>query len=74
MTDDEDGYEGGAGADAANNPVTEEQSFAVSYRGSVCNVGLRNLDLGKMVNGFDSDVLKNKPFDFVFRQANILLW
>ena len=65
--DDEDGYKGGADTDAVIDPVIVEQSFAVSYKGSVCNVGLGNLDLGNMVNGFEGDLLQNKPFDFVFR-------
>ena len=44
-----------------------EQSFAVSYKGSVCNVGLGDLDLGNTVNGFEANLLENKPFDVVFR-------
>ena len=64
--DDEDDCKGGANVDAVLDPVIEEQFFAVSYKGSLCNVGLGNLNLGNMVNGFKGDLLQNKPFDFVF--------
>jgi len=72
--DDDEGCEGGANVDVVLGPVTEEQSFTVFYKGSVCNVGLGNLDLGNMGNGFNNDLLEHKPFDFVFRRANILSW
>ena len=64
--DDNNGYGGGANADTVTNTVVEEQFFTVSYKVSVYNMGIGNLDLGNMVNGFESDLLKNKHFDFVF--------
>ena len=64
--DDEDACEGGVDVDSVLDPLIQEQSFTVSYKGSVCSVGLGNLDLGNMVNGFDNDSLEDKSFDFTF--------
>lgn len=38
------------------------------------NVGLRNLDLGVMVNGYPGDPIEVRPFDNSFRRSNVLTW
>ena len=72
MVNDEDGCKGSNNTDVVVDPLIVEQSFVVSWKNSVCNVDLTNLDLDNMMNGFEGDLLNNKPFDFVFCRVNIL--
>lgn len=44
------------------------------YKGSVCNAGLGNLDLARMVNGSPGDPLEMRLFDFSFQREKILSW
>ena len=54
--------------------VAAEQCTEVTYKNSVCSVGLGNLDLGNMVNGYPGDPLEFRPFDNVFQRDKILGW
>lgn len=54
--------------------VVAEQDHAVEYKSSVLNVGLGNLDLANMVNGYPDDPIDNKPFDKHFTRKSILSW
>ena len=39
---------------------------------SACNVNLGNLDLGNMVNGYEGDKIKMRPFDYCFQKQTII--
>ena len=54
--------------------VTTEQDHTLLYKNSVMNVGLGNLDLGHMVNGYPGDPIKLRPYDYTFTRASILKW
>ena len=39
---------------------------------SACNINLGNRDLGHMVNGYEGDVIKVRPFDYCFQKQRII--
>ena len=41
---------------------------------SVCVVNLTNTDLGAIVNGFPTDPIELRPFDYIFTRENIWSW
>ena len=47
--------------------VAAEQCTEVTYNNSVCSVGLGNLDLGNMVNGYPGNPVELRHFDHVFQ-------
>ena len=51
-----------------------EEEFVVNHGKSVCSVGLGNLDLGHITNGFPGDPIEKRPFDFSFRRQTVLGW
>ena len=55
-------------AAAVEDPLVMEEEFVVNHGKSVCSVGLGNLDLGHITNGFPGDPIEKRPFDFSFRR------
>ena len=53
---------------------TAEQDHTLVYKTSVMKVGLGNLDLGHMVNGYPDDPIDLRPYDKTFTRSNILQW
>ena len=60
--------------DAVFDGVVAGQGHAIEHKTSLIYVGLGNLDLGTMVNGYPSDTVKDKPFDKSFTRKSILSW
>ena len=54
--------------------LVAEQDAPVEYRGSLMNVGLGNLDLGHMVDGYPGDPIERRPFTYCFTPAKVLTW
>ena len=54
--------------------VVNEQDYTISYKNSVMNVGLDNLDLERMVNGYDREPLKLKHSNSNLRCPVIIGW
>ena len=72
-----DGEEGGADdveVDDEFDQLVAEQDAVVEYKKNLMNVGLGNLDLGHMVNGYPGDPIDKRPFDNSFRRPNVLRW
>merc|ERR1711957_930717 len=61
-------------AAAVEDPLVREEEFVVNHGKSVCSVGLGNLDLGHISNGFPGDPIEKRPFDFSFRRQTVLGW
>ena len=53
---------------------TAEQDHTLLYKSSVMNIGLENLDLGHMVNGYPGDPIDLRPNGKSFTRPNILKW
>ena len=54
--------------------ITGVQDYTLLYKNSIMNVGLGNLDLGLMVNGYPGDPIDLRPYDNTFTRLNILKW
>ena len=81
--EEEEGIVEEGGADKVAGPLAEgpvvdgvvtEQDHTIEHKASVMNVGLSNLDLGNMVNGYPGDAIEDKPFDNSFTRKSILSW
>jgi len=52
----------------------DEDAFTFELNKSVCVFHMTNNDLGAIVNGFPTDPIKLRPFDYIFMRENIWSW
>ena len=81
--EEEEGEVGEGNVNKAAGPIAEgavfdgvvaEQDHTIKHKMSLMNIGLGNLDLANMVNGYPDEVIENKPFDKSFIRKSILSW
>ena len=60
------------GSDAMS--LVDKQDHAVTYKNSLFNAGLSNLNLGAIFDGFPKDLIELKPFSNKFCRPCILKW
>ena len=63
----------GSPEDVVDDLLVEERA-TISHKRSLCSVGIGNLDLGHIVNGYPEDLLEKKQFYKTFSCQKILSW
>ena len=63
----------GSPNDSVDDLLVEERA-TISHKRSLCSVGIGNLDLGHIVNGYPEDLLEKKQFYKTFSCQKILSW